>query len=161
MLHTRGSKFISKFLKRGMIVGTVERYQLPHKLLSAAIIYVVRRLLNVEACRSQSIEMADDKVPKDVRKLGFEMCRDSIGGAWSELNEEQFDITHLRYDIFTSYHIFPLGWAPYMCLTLWRDACKRSLLRQTNRDLTAITNHAPRIAHALEPYVIIELYTNL
>ena len=142
-------------------MGTVERYQLPHKLLSAAIIYVVRRLLNVEACRSQSIEMADDKVPKNVRKLGFEMCRDSIGGAWSELNEEQFDITHLRYDIFTSYHIFPLGWAPYMCLTLWRDACKRSLLRQTNRDLTAITNHAPRIAHALEPYVIIELYTNL
>lgn len=79
-----------------MIEGTVERYQLPHKLLSAAIIYVVRRLLNVESSGSQSIEMADEKVPNDVRKLGFEMCRDSIGGIWSEIDQEQFEITHLR-----------------------------------------------------------------
>lgn len=108
MLHTRGSKFIAKLLKRGMIVGTVERYQLPQKLLSAAIIYVVRRLLNVEANRSQSIEMADEKVPKDVRKLGFEMCRDSIGGVWSELEEEQFEITHLRYGQSHHFRLAPL-----------------------------------------------------
>lgn len=99
MLHSRGSKFISRILKRGMIVGTVERYHLSHKLLSAAIIYVVKRLLNVKPKYSHALEMADENrenVSRETRKLGFEMCRDSIGGVWSDVREENFQITHLR-----------------------------------------------------------------
>lgn len=95
-LRARGSKFLSKLLKRGMIVGTIDRYHLSHKLLSAAILFVWRRLLNPKS-RHKAIEMAEEIIPKDVRKLGYEMCRDSIGGAWSEVTEGEFQITHLRY----------------------------------------------------------------
>ncbi|KAH3887427.1 hypothetical protein DPMN_011444 [Dreissena polymorpha] len=34
-------------------------------------------------------------VPMDARQLGYTMCRDSLGGVWAEIDENQFEITPL------------------------------------------------------------------
>lgn len=89
-------KFISVLLvKFDRVLVIQKRYIVSHKLL-AAVTKLLKRLLFVKPrCIEKTME--EENVSIKTKRLGFEMCKDSIGGVWSEIDEEQFQITRLRY----------------------------------------------------------------
>lgn len=71
-----------------------KRYLSTYKMLYGVIL-VFRRLLLLKARSTVSPTMEAESVPAETKKLGYQMCRDSLGGVWSEISEEQLDITKL------------------------------------------------------------------
>lgn len=89
-------KLISLLLvKIDKIMVIQKRYLVSHKLLSE-VSKIIKRLLFV---KPRFVQMAEDLVPEETKRLGFNMCKDSIGGVWSEITEEDFQIKKLRYAI--------------------------------------------------------------
>lgn len=89
-------KFISVLLvKFDRVLVIQKRYLVSHKLL-AVVTKLLKRLLFVKPrCIEKTME--EEGVSIKTKRLGFEMCKDSIGGVWSEIDEDQFQITRLRY----------------------------------------------------------------
>lgn len=74
-----------------------KRYLVSQNVLLSALTFIFKRLLSSIPHQTQrrTTNMDDDEVPKDTRKLGFQMCKESIGGVWSEIEEKQFKIRRL------------------------------------------------------------------
>ncbi|XP_053384231.1 choline/ethanolamine kinase-like [Mercenaria mercenaria] len=95
MFATRRWKFISILLvKFDKIMVIQKRYLVSHKLLSD-VSKILKRLLFVKPRSVKTTLMEADSISIETQRLGFNMCRDSIGGVWSEISEDEFQISKL------------------------------------------------------------------
>ena len=99
MFPSRRWKLISLLLvKFDKIMVIQKRYLVSHKLLSD-VSKILKRLLFTKPRSVKTTQMADDSISMETQRLGFNMCRDSMGGVWSEISENEFQIKKLRYVI--------------------------------------------------------------
>jgi hypothetical protein len=89
--------FISILLvKFDKIIVMQKRYLVSPKLLSE-VSKILKRLLFTKPRSVKTTLMDDDSISTETQRLGFNMCRDSIGGVWSEISEADFQIKKIRY----------------------------------------------------------------
>ncbi|WAR03726.1 CHKA-like protein [Mya arenaria] len=93
MVYSKGLRLILLFTKHTKIMEIEKRYLVSQNLLSMVVL-VLRRLLHMEDRTVQSADI-DDGIPAGTRRLGFEMCRDLIGGVWADIAEDEFHIKPL------------------------------------------------------------------
>lgn len=92
MFSSHHWKLISILLvKFDKIMVIQKRYLVSHNVLSE-VTKILKRLLFV---KPRLVVMAEDYIPAETRRLGFNMCRDSIGNVWSDITEDEFQITKL------------------------------------------------------------------
>ena len=77
-----------------------KRYLRTYTMLNRLIFIVKRVIAKIVALPEKGQTMTDGDVPDDARRIGFNMCRDSVGGVWADLKEEEFQIKPLRYSNF-------------------------------------------------------------
>ena len=70
-----------------------KRYQ-SVSLITRLLSFVKNIILKVDTGK-RSV-MANEGVELDIRRFGYEMCRDSIGGSWAQITEDKFRIAKLR-----------------------------------------------------------------
>ena len=73
-----------------------KRYLMTYTMLNQLIFIVKRVIAKIVSLPAKGQTMSDDSVPDDARRIGFNMCRDSIGGVWANIKEEDFQIKPLR-----------------------------------------------------------------
>ncbi|XP_060576210.1 LOW QUALITY PROTEIN: choline/ethanolamine kinase-like [Ruditapes philippinarum] len=95
MFPSRRWKLISILLvKFDKIMVMQKRYLVSPKLLSE-VSKILKRLLFTKPRSVKTTLMDDDSISTETQRLGFNMCRDSIGGVWSEISEADFQIKKL------------------------------------------------------------------
>ena len=87
-------EFYEMFSFKDKILEVQRRYLFLCDMLSS-VLSVVKRVLFKVGVPKHAV-MADGPVTDDTRTLGYEMCRDSIGGVWAEIEKEELQITRLR-----------------------------------------------------------------
>lgn len=65
-------------------------------MLNRMVQIVKRVIAKVIALPLKNLSMSDEVVPDDARTIGYNMCRDSIGGVWANIKENEFQIKPLR-----------------------------------------------------------------
>lgn len=64
-------------------------------MLNRLLIIVKRVIAKIVPLPVNIQTMTEGKVPDDARRIGFNMCRDSIGGIWANIQEKEFQIKPL------------------------------------------------------------------
>ena len=73
-----------------------KRYLMTYAMFSRLIFLLKRVLAKIVPLPAKFQTMTEGGVPDDARRIGFSMCRESIGGVWASIREDEFQIKHLR-----------------------------------------------------------------
>ncbi|KAL4225556.1 hypothetical protein ACF0H5_016244 [Mactra antiquata] len=96
MIMAQRSKFMSLFsLYRDRALEIETRNLMTHSRLLSMVILILKRVLFVSSSCKEKKTMDEDSVSKETKRIGYEICRDSIGDVWADITEDEFQITPL------------------------------------------------------------------
>ena len=73
-----------------------KRYLMTYAMFNRLLLVVKRVIAKIVPLPVKNLVMSDNDVPDDARTIGYNMCRDSIGGVWASIQEKEFQIKPLR-----------------------------------------------------------------
>ena len=88
--------YMAKFEVRDKVMEIQKRYLMTCAMLNRLILVVKRVIAKIVPLPVKNLVMSENGVPDDARTIGFNMCRDSIGGVWANIQEHEFQIKPLR-----------------------------------------------------------------
>lgn len=86
---------MAKFKVKDKVMEIQKRYLLTCAMLNRLILVVKRVIAKIVPLPVKNLVMSGNDVPDDARTIGFNMCRDSIGGVWANIHEHEFQIKPL------------------------------------------------------------------